>query len=58
MDSMSCGMPGNVCYMDDVVVFGKNEEQLEHETETSLSEIQEQRSNPQQRQVHPWTATD
>ncbi|KAL7824648.1 hypothetical protein SRHO_G00344920 [Serrasalmus rhombeus] len=29
MDSMLCGMPGTVCYMDDVVVFGENEEQLE-----------------------------
>ena len=26
---MLCGMPGTVCYMDDVVVFGENEEQLE-----------------------------
>lgn len=29
VDSMLCGMPGTVCYMDDVVVFGENEEQLE-----------------------------
>lgn len=29
MDSMLCGMPGTVCYMDDVVVFGENDEQLE-----------------------------
>lgn len=26
---MLWGMPGTVCYMDDVVVFGENEEQLE-----------------------------
>ncbi|XP_051804922.1 uncharacterized protein K02A2.6-like [Acanthochromis polyacanthus] len=29
MDSMLCGMPGTVCYMDDVVVFGENDDQLE-----------------------------
>lgn len=29
MDSILCGMPGTVCYMDDVVVFGETEEQLE-----------------------------
>lgn len=29
MESMLCGMPGTVCYMDDVVFFGGSEEQLE-----------------------------
>ena len=29
MDSMLCGMQGTVCYMDDVVIFGENDEQLE-----------------------------
>uniref|UniRef100_A0A3B3IAC9 ribonuclease H n=1 Tax=Oryzias latipes TaxID=8090 RepID=A0A3B3IAC9_ORYLA len=29
MDIMLCGMPGTVCYMDDVVVFAESEEQLE-----------------------------
>lgn len=27
--TLLCGMPGTVCYMDDVVVFGENEEQLD-----------------------------
>jgi len=29
MDSMLCGMPGVVCYMDDIVVHAENETQLE-----------------------------
>ncbi len=28
MDSMLCGMPGVVCYVDDVVVFAENEKEL------------------------------
>ncbi|XP_024117849.2 uncharacterized protein K02A2.6, partial [Oryzias melastigma] len=41
MDSILCGMPGTVCYMDDVVVFAENEEQLEQRLRQIFQRFQE-----------------
>ncbi|XP_051973262.1 uncharacterized protein K02A2.6-like [Xyrauchen texanus] len=41
MDSMLCGMPGVVCYMDDVVVFAENENELEQRLRNVFQKFQE-----------------
>lgn len=41
MDSMLCGMPGVVCYMDDMVVFAETEKELEQRLRKVFQRLQE-----------------